>query len=116
MYPDVPDNLEEDVRHQPEGEAQALKQEKVQPEDADIVEGEIHNYATKFATALGIVQIVCGVVTMGVAAAISFAMGSGLPGQIPAGLFLPSVFFFVSGTVCIQGASQRSRLLARSIS
>ena len=110
MYPDIPDNLQEDVRHQPEGEAQALKQEKVQGEGANIVEGEeeLHNYATKYATALGIVQIVCAVISM-LAVGV---LGVSAPHPLPAaGMFLPSVFFFVSGSVTIQGAVQKSRCL-----
>ena len=114
MYPDVPDNLEEGVRHQPEGEAQALQQEKVQleqekvqPGGANIVEGpgEIHNYATK----LGIVHIVCGVINMLVVSILPFVAGGSSP--FVAIRFLPSVFFFVSGSVAIQGAFQRSRCL-----
>ena len=114
MYPDVPDNLEEGVRHQPEGEAQALQQEKVQleqekvqPGGANIVEGpgEIHNYATK----LGIVHIVCGVINMLVVFILPFVAGGSSP--FVAIRFLPSVFFFVSGSVAIQGAFQRSRCL-----
>ena len=110
MYPDIPDSQEEGgVRHQPEGEAQALKQEKVQPGGANIVEGpgEIHNYATKYATALGIVHIVCGVVNMLVVYLVSLLAGTP---HVASGI-LPSVLFFASGSVAIQGACQRSRCL-----
>ena len=73
MYTDLPGNQEEDVRNQPEAKVQApLKQEEVQPE---VVKGagEIHEYATKYATALGIVHIGCGVFTIVVAAIITIA-------------------------------------------
>merc|ERR1712210_209644 len=110
MYPDIPDSQEEGgVRHQPEGEAQALKQEKMHPGGANIVEGpgQIHNYATKYATALGIVHIVCGVVNMLVVYLVSLLAGTP---HVASGI-LPSVLFFASGSVAIQGACQRSRCL-----
>ena len=112
MYTDLPGNQEEDVRNQPEAKVQApLKQEEVQPE---VVKGagEIHEYATKYATALGIVHIGCGVVTLVmVAAVITIAEASFLAVAFSSLCILPSVFFIVSGSVAIRGASQKNRCL-----
>ena len=111
MYTDLPGNQEEDVRNQPEAKVQAsLKQEEVQLEVASRA-GEIHDYATKYATALGIVHIGCGVFTIVVAAIITIAAAEPLAWFFITLSILPSVFFFVSGSVAIRGASQKNRCL-----
>jgi len=75
--------------------------------------GGIHDCVAKYAKALGIVHIVCGLILMLTTTLLSPAVGP--PDQVVGsddhGGDLPSVFFLLSGSFAIQGARKRSRCL-----
>ena len=72
--------------------------------------GGIHDVA-KYAKALGIVHIVCGLVHMPIPALLSSAVGDSILSLNEVAGVLPSVFFLLSGSFAIQGARKKSRCL-----
>ena len=72
--------------------------------------GGIHDIA-KYAKALGIVHIVCGLVHMPIPALLSSAAGDSILSPFQVAGVLPSVLFLLSGCFAIQGARKKSRCL-----